>query len=347
MTPIPGFPTLARIDRSDRRRLRFDGDKCGATLTGLVTNDVLALRDGGGQYACALTPKGKIIADVRILGVGAATGDTGAAAAPNAGTLPPGTPPSTLLVDTSAAAGSGLFDMIRKYVNPRLAKYADVTDATRCITLAGLDAPAAIARLVGDDAASLAHAAPWSHRACTLGEATVRVVVTPELHDVPVYDLLVDAAHAAALDAALATTGAVTIDAGTWDAARIAAGRPAWGVDMDDTTMPQEAEMDALGAISYEKGCYTGQETVARIHFRGHVNRHLRRVHVTGVDALPPRGTELLAADDKPVGDLRSVTRLADGTVVGIAMLRREIDPGTSVRTAAGASLVVLPLVPS
>lgn len=347
MTPIPGFPALARLDRSDRRRLRFDGDKAAATLTGLVTNDVLALRDGGGQYACALTPKGKIIADVRILGVGAATGDTGAAAAPNAGAMPPGVPPATLLVDTNAGAGQGLFDMIRKYVNPRLAKYADVTATTRCLTLAGPDAPAAIARLFGEGAASLAGAAPWSHVACTLGEATVRVVVTPELHDVPVYDLVVDAAHATALDEAIAATGALPIDADTWDAARIAAGRPAWGVDMDDATMPQEAEMDALGAISYEKGCYTGQETVARIHFRGHVNRHLRRVRITGTDALPPRGTELLAEDDKVVGDLRSAARLADGTLVGIAMIRREIEPGATVRTPAGVAVLVLPLVPA
>lgn len=346
MTPIPGFPALARIDRSDRRRIRFDGDKAAATLTGLVTNDVLALRDGGGQYACALTPKGKIIADVRILGVGAATGDTGAAAAPNAGAMPPGVPPATLLVDTNAAAGTGLFDMIRKYVNPRLAKYADVTETTRCITLAGIGAPAAIAQLFGDGAATLATATPWSHVACMLGEATVRVVVTPELHDVPLYDLVVDAAHAAMLDDALAGTDAVTIDAATWDTARIAAGRPAWGTDMDDATMPQEAEMDALGAISYEKGCYTGQETVARIHFRGHVNRHLRRVRITGTTDLPPRGTELLADADNPVGDLRSTARLADGTLIGIAMVRREIEPFSALRTSGGASVLVLPLVP-
>lgn len=347
MTASAGFPALAWLDRSDRRRLRFDGDKAAATLTGLVTNDVLALRDGGGQYACALTPKGKVIADVRILGVGAATGDTGAAAAPNAGTMPPGVPPATLLVDANATAGAGLFDMIRKYVNPRLAKYADVTETTRCLTLAGTDAPAALARLFGDAVAPLAGAARWSHVACTLGPAAVRVVVVPELHDIPAFDLLVDAVQASLVQDALVAAGAVPLDAATWDAARIVAGWPAWGRDMDDTTMPQEAEMDALQAISYEKGCYTGQETVARIHFRGHVNRYLRRVRITGLDELPVPGTELLGDEAKVVGDVRSTTRLPDGTIAGIAMVRREIEHGTALRTASGATVHVLPLVPA
>nr|MCU0627819.1 tRNA-modifying protein YgfZ [Gemmatimonadaceae bacterium] len=127
--------------------------------------------------------------------------------------------------------------------------------------------------------------------------------------------------------------------------ARIAAGWPVWGLDMDDATIPQEAEMDALHAISHAKGCYTGQETVARIHFRGHVNRMLRRIRLAG-DTLPSRGTELLAEDDKVVGDIRSTTVLPDGTIAGIAMIRREIEHGRTLRTAAFGEVSVLPLVP-
>ncbi len=320
------LPPVALVDRSDRTRLRFDGEKAAATLTGLVTNDVVALGDGRGQYACALTPKGKTIADVRILAVG--------------------TPSTTLLVDANAAAGPGFTAMIRKYVNPRLAKYTDVTAATRCLTLAGTGAHAALRAVLCDAVAPLADAPAWSHVAAPFGEATVRAVVTPELGAVPCVDVTCDAAVADTLHAALATAGAQAVTAAQFDAARVVAGWPAWGVDMDENTIPQEAEMDALGAISYEKGCYTGQETVARIHFRGHVNRHLRRVVVTGVPSVPARGTELLAVDDdKPVGDLRSLVTLPDGTIAGIAMVRREIEPGASVRVAGGGSAVVAPLV--
>ena len=81
--------------------------------------------------------------------------------------------------------------------------------------------------------------------------------------------------HAAVWDAAVharATPGGLAV----WEVARVEAGRPEWGIDMDDATIPQEANFDELGGISYTKGCYTGQEVVARVHFRGHVNRTIR-----------------------------------------------------------------------
>ena len=326
MTLAAPLPALALVDRSDRTRLCFDGEKAAATLTGLVTNDLLALTDGQGQYACALTPKGKIIADVRVLAVGA--------------------PVTTLHVDTNAAAGPGFVAMIRKYVNPRLAKYADVTAATRTLTLVGAAAHDAARTVLGDGVTPLAGAARWSHVTVPFADATVRVVVSPELGDTPCLDLVVDVAAHDALHGALLGAGATVTSTDAFDAARIVAGWPAWGVDMDESTIPQEAEMDALQAISYEKGCYTGQETVARIHFRGHVNRHLRRVVVSEVAALPARGSELLAPDeDKPVGDLRSLVALPDGTIAGLAMVRREIEPGAVVRIAGGGVAHISALV--
>jgi len=86
----------------------------------------------------------------------------------------------------------------------------------------------------------------------------------------------------------------------TWEIARIEAGRPEWGVDMDDSTLPQEANFDELGAISYTKGCYIGQETVARVHFRGHVNRFLRRLRFVTRPA-PPKGVDELTAREREI----------------------------------------------
>src|SRR5689334_13035458 len=83
------------VDRSDRLRMTFSGDKASEALNGLVTNEVVALSPGKGQYAAALTPKGKIIADVRIFSRA-----------------------QDLLVDASAAAAPGWSGMIRKFVNP-------------------------------------------------------------------------------------------------------------------------------------------------------------------------------------------------------------------------------------
>ncbi|HEX6630342.1 MAG TPA: hypothetical protein VF048_04590, partial [Gemmatimonadaceae bacterium] len=92
------------VDRGERQRVVFAGDAAAETLTGLVTNDVLALEPGEGQYAAALTPKGKIIADVRIFRQA-----------------------DRLLVDVPPRAAQGFMEMVRKYVNPRLARYTDVS----------------------------------------------------------------------------------------------------------------------------------------------------------------------------------------------------------------------------
>jgi folate-binding protein YgfZ len=111
----------------------------------------------------------------------------------------------------------------------------------------------------------------------------------------------------------------------------VIAGRPEWGVDMDENTLAQEANMDALQAISYKKGCYTGQETVARVHFRGHVNRTLRRVrHADGTE--PAIGTALASHDGSVVGDTRSSALDDQGQRIGIAMVRREVGDAAVLR---------------
>ena len=80
-----------------------------------------------------------------------------------------------------------------------------------------------------------------------------------------------------------------------WEIARIENGRPEWGIDIDETTIPQEANLEELHAISYTKGCYTGQEVVARIHFRGHVNRHLRGLRLGHSEPPVERSVVLVA----------------------------------------------------
>ncbi len=119
-----------------------------------------------------------------------------------------------------------------------------------------------------------------------------------------------------------------------WNVSRVEAGRPAMGIDMDENTIPQEANLDTLGAISFSKGCYTGQETVARVHFRGHVNRHLRGLFG---GAPLPRGADVLDAAGKVVGDVRSTVVSPRLGPIAMAMIRREIAPGEGV-TVSGES---------
>jgi folate-binding protein YgfZ len=114
-----------------------------------------------------------------------------------------------------------------------------------------------------------------------------------------------------------------------FEALRIAAGVPVVGVDIDDSTIPQEAGLE-VDAVSFTKGCFIGQELVCRIDSRGHVNRFLRRLSLPGT-AVPPVGAEV-ARDDKVVGTVTSATAVpGEGRVVALAMLRREVEPPAEV----------------
>lgn len=294
------------IDRSDRVRIRFGGPRAAELVTGLVTNDVLALTPGHGQYAAALTPKGKIAADIRIF-------------ADQEG----------LLTDTSVRAGAGWRDIVRKYVNPRVAPYRDVTDETRDLGVFGPRAARYCATATGLSEQALTDLSAYSHLPVELGSSRLMVIRTGEI-DVPGYEIIAPAQTYDELRSRLLEEGAIPGSANAYDIARIEAGRPEWGIDMNDATIPQEANFDALGAISYTKGCYTGQETVARIHFRGHVNRFLRRLHFVSA-TVPPTNAQLIDDLGNVVGDVRSVALSPRHGGVALAMVRREVAPGTTL----------------
>ena len=330
----------ALFDRGDRGRMSLAGAKAAELLAGLVTNDVLALPAGGGQYAAILTPKGKIVADVRIF----ARSDAAVAGAATPGAV------DRLLVDTGPRAADALASTIRKYVNPRIARYVDERASLAVLGVFGPRARAAVSEATGLAPEALAALPAYGHLDAGVGDARVMVARVPELL-VEGYDLFLLASQADALLTRLAEAGVVAAGAATWEVARVEAGRPEWGLDMDEGTIPQEANFDELGAISYTKGCYTGQETVARVHFRGHVNRHLRHVRVAD-DVTPPRGAELVDETGKVVGDVRSAVRSPRAGALAIAMVRREVAPGARVVVRwdggeAAATVTLLPYVPA
>jgi tRNA-modifying protein YgfZ len=295
------------FDRSDRMRMRISGEKAAGLVTGMVTNDVSGLNPGEGQYAAALTPKGKIVADVRIFAL-----------------------EDSLLIDTSAAAAPGWKEMVRKYVNPRVAPYHDVTLEMSDLGIFGGSARAMTSRITAIDERDLAALPVYGHLAAPFGDVTLTVARVPEI-DFDGFEIFVPAMAATDLRGKLLSLGVAAGAHETWEIARIESGRPQWGIDMDESTLPQEANFDELGAISYTKGCYIGQETVARVHFRGHVNRFLRRLRFVTRPA-PPRGASLMDEAGKAIGDVRSVALSPRFGGVGLGMVRREIPPGTTLQ---------------
>jgi folate-binding protein YgfZ len=131
-------------------------------------------------------------------------------------------------------------------------------------------------------------------------------------------------------------------------AVRVEMGEPAMGRDVDESTIPQEA-VDVAETVSFTKGCYLGQELVARIDSRGHVNRHLRGL-VLAENALPPDGAEVFA-DGTAVGSITSVSEsLKVGAPIGLGLIRREVEPGSPVEIRweggrASAEVRTLPLI--
>lgn len=294
------------IDRSQRARTRLSGPRAAETLAGLVTNDVGAIEAGHGQYAAALTPKGKIVADVRIF-----RDDDG------------------LLVDTGARAAEGWTGILRKYVNPRTVPYRDETATLRDVGVFGPNARHVVAAITGASAAALGVLPPYGHATVAVDGARVMVARVPEL-GVDGFELLIPADRFDTLWRLALDAGAEAAGLAAWEVARVEAGRPEWGLDIDDTTIPQEANFDELHAISYTKGCYTGQEVVARVHFRGHVNRHLRGLRGSAAEP-PPTGAQLVDESGRPVGEVRTGVSSPRLGGIALAMVRREVEPGASL----------------
>ncbi|MBL0937481.1 MAG: folate-binding protein YgfZ [Gemmatimonadaceae bacterium] len=304
------------------------GPSAADALNGLVTNDVAALEVGRGQHAIALTAKGKVVCDMYI----ARLDDQSFLC--------------TVIRDSAAA----WLAMARKYINPRLAKVVDDHESWATWMVFGAQAAEAIASLGGpseeaDSPDALAARITrleqwpvWGHAPWVIGSATVRLIRAPVMGALPGFVILARAEDRSFIQSQLAASPYRRGSRSVWNVARIEGGRPAFGVDMDDNTIPQEANLDVLGAISFTKGCYTGQETVARVHFRGHVNRHLRGLRAT--EPLPQHARVLDEAG-KDVGDVRSTVISPRLGPIAMAMIRREVVPGSPVRVQLGSREIV------
>jgi folate-binding protein YgfZ len=180
-------------------------------------------------------------------------------------------------------------------------------------------------------------AAPYSHQEVEIAGAPVRVArrseaVTPGFH------CWTAVTHAEALGKALREAGAVPVGALALETLRIEAGIPAYGRDVDETVILPETRLDEF--VSFTKGCYIGQETVARVKYRGHINRGLSGMVLEG-DQLPSHG-DAITAEDKEIGRVTSAVRsIALGKPIALGYIRREhFDAGTAVTVVTGKGLV-------
>ncbi len=295
------------LDRSESGKLALTGPQAASVLNGQISNEVEDLAPGAGVYAALLTNKGKMLGDLRVLNTG-----------------------SELLLLTERVALQALFDALR-----RGAIGWDAELHKRTLQQALLSVIGPRARAVAGDVDGAEHA----NRVAEVGGASVLLVAT----DLGV-DVVCAAEDADRVRAALVAAGAVEVDDAAAEIVRVESGRPRYGVDVDDGTIPQEAGLNER-AVSFSKGCYVGQETVARLHWRGKPNRHLRGLRLSSV---VPVGSSL-SLGEREVGRLTSVVDSPVHGPIGLALVRREAAVGDSVVVDGGGTAVVcdLPFAPA
>jgi folate-binding protein YgfZ len=292
------------VDRSDRGKLALTGAQAKEFLNGQVTNDIEALEPGHGCYAAFLTHKGKMLGDLRVLDLG-----------------------DELWLDTERSALQALFDMIRRF---KIGFQVELHKRTLEAGLLSLVGPGARAVAGAEELPVEEHSSMRARR----GDAEVVLVSTPDGIDV-----ICDAADVAAVRTALVARGAVEVGEAVAEVLRVEAGRPRYGVDLDESTIPQEAGLNER-AVSFTKGCYVGQETVARLFYKGKPNRHLRGLRLHG----PAAPGEPLTLGEREVGRVGTVVDSPTLGPIALALVRREAEPGAELGVAGGGTATVVEL---
>jgi folate-binding protein YgfZ len=286
------------LDRSASGKLALTGEDAASFLTGQVTADVEGLAPGEGSYAALLTPKGKIVCDLRVLAIGE------------------GAAPEELLLLCERSGLQALFDHLRRHLIGFRAELHKRTLQQGLVSVAG----PRTGEVLGDLLTGLGER-EHDHRATALDGVRVRVVRT----DVGV-DVVATAEDVPRVLAALEARGIAPVPAAAFEVLRVESGRPLLGHELDDSVMPAEAGI-VERAVSFTKGCYIGQETVARLHWRGRPNRHLRGLLLE--DAVPE--ATVLVDDGREVGRVTTVVHSPRRGPIALGLLRREIEPGDVV----------------
>jgi folate-binding protein YgfZ len=289
--------------RIDCQVLDVVGPGAVACLQGLLTNDLERPGDDAVVYGALLTPKGMIVSDLWAIRRG-----------------------GTLVLVVPADGRAAVEEILTRTLPPRLAR-ATEQPARQVWRLVGPRALelAARAGLVAPEPGRIA-----MNRAAGFSVATAR----PRAAGPHALELHLGAEHAPALAEALGRVGIREVSAVGLELARIVAGWPRLGAEIDQKTLPQEVRFDEIDGVSYTKGCYTGQETVARVHFRGHANRSIVGLLWNGRPDFTSPG---VAQDERDIGWVTSAAWLPSlQQFIGLAKVRRETDPARSV-TAGGA----------
>jgi len=312
------------IDQSQRGKLRLKGKDRTDFLHGMVTNDIKSLPPGTGLYAAFTTDKAKMLADARIYNL-----------------------QDSLLIDLEPELTEKILKHLDKYTLASDVSIENLTETQGLLSVYGPASSGIITQLLAP--ASLP---PKEYSIVLLSMDGIPILlarndITGEVG----YDLYPPADSLVLIWKRLLDIGGphglqpVGLEA--LNSLRIEAGIPRYGIDMDESNFPMEAGLETR-AISYTKGCYIGQETIARADAQGHMNKRLMGLELEG-DAVPKKGQSIQARPDPPEPEGRVIGTVTGGVmsptlgkVIALAYLLRDyIKPGMEVRVSRQPARVV------
>lgn len=305
----------AVVDRSWVRAVAVTGEDRARFLHGQVTGEVKDVEPGQGSYGFVCQVKGRILTDYAL-----------------------SVQDDRLWMEMPASRAEAIVTHLERYAILDQVVFAPVAAAH--LTLVGPRAGAVLGDTLPES--------PWHHRSLAVAGTEVVVMRDPRFGEQAV-TLQVPSDRAADVLEALVSAGATPAGVIALETARVAGGRARYGIDFDDGNFPKETGLDDE-AVSYTKGCYLGQEVIARIHYRGGVNRGVCRLHLSDDVAIGVPGAEApgLSVDGRDVGRLTSAVRTSDGGSIGLAIVHKRgatVDQVLDVETGGTATVVSSPFV--
>lgn len=319
------------VDRSARGAVTVTGPDTLRFLQDLLSQDLAELGDGEGVHALLLQPQGKLDVDLRLLRI----------------------TDEEFRLDCEVGMGERLAASLERYRIRVKVQIEDRTETEGCIMLRGPETIGRVETVLGVEAPPTQH----RHAVTDSGLRAVRANWSgpTETGGSTGVDLLGSRAVVTAAWAALRESGVRRAGLDAYETARIIAGIPRQGRDLDERVIPQEAFLDG-DAVSFTKGCFIGQELVCRIDTRGHVNRYLRLLSMKSDNSIwtPSSVATVVGAqivsNAKVVGEVTSVARLptAPGNFAALGYARREVQPPSEVTisTPTGAITATVEALP-
>ena len=312
------------IDQSHRGKLRLKGRDRTEFLHGMVTNDIKKLAPGNGLYVAFTTDKAKMLSDGRVYCL-----------------------PDALWIDLEPEVTEKIYKHLDKYTLASDVTVENLTGTHGLLSVYGPSSSEIVSQWVPSASLPLKE---YSSSFLTLNGAPI-LVARNEITGESGYDLYLSTDKMASTWDRLTQLGRlhglrpVGLDA--LDSLRIEAGIPRYGMDMDESNFPMEAGLETR-AISYTKGCYIGQETIARADAQGHMNKRLTGLEIEG-ESVPKKGQSIQTRPETPGAEGRVVGTVTSGVksptsgkLIALGYLHRDfVKPGTDVSVAGQPARVV------